>query len=289
MAAKRSKAIALLIASVLILIGTGAGRLGAEESGPAAEAGISALSAYIWRGQEMTRNSVVIQPSATFSYKGASLNLWGNLDTRPYKSDNPSSPAYSPNAGSGSSTWTETDLTLSYARAIGPVTIGAGYIYYGLNAPFAGAPDPLDSQEIFLTAALNKFLSPSITVYKEIDHYHQWYFLFGVSHTFALAKAAGLKLAASASYLKSQDAATYPRYAMYNGSALPTSEKFNNFHDGVVSASLPLTLAKGFLFTPVISYVFPLSNDAKDEMKGRSRSLDRSSFVYGGGALSFSF
>lgn len=278
------KAIALVIA--FILMGTGAGRLGAEEGGPSAEFGVSALSAYIWRGQEMTRNSVVLQPSATFSCKGASVNLWGNMDTRPYRSDNSASPAYSPDAGPGSSTWTETDITLTYARPLGPLTIGAGYIYYGLNAPFAGAADPLDSQEIFVTAALNKFLNPSITAYKEIDHYHQWYFLVGVSHTFELAKSAGLKLAASASYLKSQDAAAYPRY---DSSALPTPEKFNDFHDGVVSASLPLTVARGFLFTPVLSYVFPLSDDAKDEMKGRSRNLDRSSFFYGGAAVSFSF
>src|SRR5512145_1453678 len=42
------------------------------------------LSAYIWRGQEMTRHSAVIQPSITASYKGFTANIWGNLDTRPY-------------------------------------------------------------------------------------------------------------------------------------------------------------------------------------------------------------
>jgi hypothetical protein len=48
------------------------------------EVDFSVLSAYIWRGYEQTRDSVVVQPAATVSYKGFSVNVWGNLDTKPY-------------------------------------------------------------------------------------------------------------------------------------------------------------------------------------------------------------
>ena len=102
----------------------------AEEEKPAMDATVSALNQYVWRGQEMTRNSIVIQPSLTASYKGFSINLWGNLDTDPYTRTDTSY----------SGTWTETDFTLSYSKSFGIVTAGAGYIYYGFAAPNAGRP-----------------------------------------------------------------------------------------------------------------------------------------------------
>lgn len=248
----------------------------AAEEKPTADFTVSALSAYIWRGQQQTRDSLVIQPSMTVGYKGFSANVWGNLDTNPY----------SPTDASYSSNWTETDLTLSYSRAFGPVTAGLGYIYYSLNAPYSGAADPLDSQELFASLAGNIPLTPTLTVYKEIDHYHQWYILFGVSHTFELTKTIGLKLAGSVSYLKSEDASTYPKF---DDNAQPTTDKFSNFHDGVVSASLPIALFQYVTIAPTVSWVFPLCDDAKNEMKGRSKNGKEYNYLYGGVNLSFSF
>lgn len=253
-----------------------------EEAKVTGEVAASVLSAYVWRGQELTRHSTVIQPSLTASYKNFTANLWGNLDTSPYGA-----------AGQNySSQYTETDVTLSYSRKFGMVQAGAGYIYYALAAPYSGAVDPLDSQEVFVSLGLDTILAPTLTVYKEIDHYHQWYATLGVSHTFALHEKIGLKLAATASYLKSEDATTY---AKYDGDALPTTEKFNNFHDGTFLIALPVAVTKSITVTPMMTYVFPLSNDAKNEMKGRGLQgtavpADRnSSFLYGGITLSFAF
>jgi hypothetical protein len=131
-------------------------------------------------------------------------------------------------------------------------------------------------------------------VYKEIDHYHQWYILLGVSHAFELSKSVSLKLAASGSYLKSEDAAP-GKYPKYDGDALATNDKYNNFHDGVVTVSLPIAPAKYITVTPLLSYVFPLCDDAKNEMKGRglrgtSTPAERdSSFLYGGITFDFAF
>lgn len=247
-----------------------------EEEKPTTDFTVSALSAYIWRGQQQTKDSMVIQPSATLGYKGFTANLWGNLDTNPYSTTD----------ASYSSSWTETDLTFSYSKAFGPVTAGLGYIYYGLNAPNSGAADPLDSQELFVSLAGNVLLTPTLTIYKEIDHYHQMYFLFGVSHTFEFTKMIGLKLAGSLSYLLSDDASTYPKY---DDNALPTTDKFSNFHDGVISATLPITPWKYVTIAPTVSWVFPLSDDAKNEMKGRSKNGQQDNFFYGGINLSFAF
>ena len=252
-----------------------------EEDKVTGEVAASILSAYIWRGQELTRHSVVIQPSVTASYKGFTVNLWGNIDTKPYAAGNQS---YSSN-------FTETDVTLSYSRKFGMVQAGAGYIYYGLSATTPGGTDLLDSQEIFVTLGLDTILAPTLTIYKEIDHYHQWYATLGVSHTFALHEKIGLKLAAQVSYLKSEDETTYPEF---DSNSVATTDKFNNLHDGVVSISLPINVITNLTVTPTMTYVFPLLSDAKYEMRGRglqgTTPSDRdSSYLYGGVVLSFAF
>jgi hypothetical protein len=253
-----------------------------EEDKVTGEVDLSALSAYIWRGQELSRHSVVIEPAVTVSYKGLSLNVWGNMDTRPYSAGDAK---YAAN-------YTETDFTISYSKKFGILQVTPGYIYYGLGAPYAGGTDPLDSQELFLTLGLDTILAPTLTAYKEIDHYHQWYFLLGVSHTFEFNKVVSLKLAASASYLLSTDETTY---AKYDSDSLATADKFNNFHDGTATISLPLAVYKSLIITPTVSYVFPLSDDAKYEMKARGLQAaaipsDRdSAYLYGGVTLSCAF
>jgi hypothetical protein len=267
----------------------------ASEEKPTGDITVTAMSQYFWRGYELSRNSVVIQPSMTVGYKGFSVNFWGNLDTKPYF------------AGTGdtnySNTWNETDLTLSYTKTLGLFNVGGGYIYYALGSLNKDAPKRADSQELFATLSLNTLLSPTLTVYKEIDRYKQWYFLLGISHTFELNKVASLKLGASASYLLSTYAdaalfnagAGYGGYPKFDGNSLATNDKFSNFHDGVISASLPIKATGYITVTPTVSYIFPLSSDAKDEMKGQglkgtASPTDRdSSFICGGISVSFSF
>jgi hypothetical protein len=255
-----------------------------QEEKPTFDFTTYALSKYVWRGYEETKNGIVIQPSMTVGYKGFSVNVWGNLDTRPY--------AAAPNT-SYSSAWTETDFTFSYNKTFGLVNAGVGYIYYGLDAANPGGVKPLDAEELFATVGLNTLLTPTLTVYKEIDHYHQWYFLLGVSHSIELSKAVSLKLAASGSYLKSEDASPNDSlnvgYPKYTDSGQPTADKFSNFHDGQISASLPIAVAKYMTVTPIISYSCPLSNDAKNEIKARSKNGQDSDFLYGGVGFTFAF
>ncbi len=53
----------------------------AEEEKPTADLSVALLSQYVWRGYQLSRDSLVIQPSMTVGYKGFGVNLWGNLDT----------------------------------------------------------------------------------------------------------------------------------------------------------------------------------------------------------------
>lgn len=258
-----------------------------EEDKVTGEVAVSTLSAYILRGYEQTRNSIVIEPTATLNYKGFSVNVWGNWDTKPYATDNSNYAAK----------YTETDYTLTYTKKFGILQVTPGYVYYALGATNAGAVAPQDMQEVFLNLALETFLSPTFTVYKEIDHYHEWYFLFGISHTFELSKMIGLKLAATVSYLKGEDINEANMFAKFDSNSQPTKDKYNNFHDGSISAYLPIAITKSITVTPTISYVFPLCDDARYEMKyfGRSgvatgREGDRdSTYLYGGVTLSYAF
>jgi hypothetical protein len=278
---KTNRLISAVVLSALILFAS-AFPAPAEEKKPTGDFTVSALSRYVWRGYELSRNSVVIQPSMTIGYNGFSANLWGNLDTNPY----------SPTDRSYTGTWNETDFTLSYAKTLGLFNIGGGYAYYSLAPMNKDAADRNDSQELSAAVSLNTPLSPTLTVYKEIDHYRNWYFQLGISHVVEWNKAISLKLAAAAGYLLSTDSDTYPKF---DGNALATADKFSNFHDGTLSASLPIKVTEQITVTPTLSYIFPLTSEAKDEMKGlglqgTASPADRdSSFWVAGISAGFSF
>ncbi len=244
----------------------------AEEEKPTADLSVSLLSAYIWRGQQLSKNSLVIQPSATFAYKGFSANIWANYDTNLYKSidtlDN----------------LTETDYTLSYEHDFGLVGAQMGYIYYALDQAD-------DSQEFFASATLNTLLSPTVTVYREFAHYPSTYLTFEVSHSLALPRDISLDMGLLGSALFSNDSAAYPDPDNPN-------DNYSGLHHGKASMSMtiPFTsflhdpVARYFTVTPELDWVFPISGDGSKDMAGRALGNSRdNNFVYGGATLSFSF
>ena len=68
----------------------------------------------------------------------------------------------------------------------------------------------------------------------------------------------------------------------------PTTERYGNLHDGMVSVGLSIPLAGYFTFSPKVAYTFPLSDEADDLITSTSFS-NESDFVYAGFTLSFSF
>lgn len=236
----------------------------AEDEKPTTEVGTAVLSQYIWRGQELSRDSIVMQPYITVGYAGFSANIWGNLDTHTKLTDE--------------TKWTETDVTLSYSKSIGITTLTGGYIYYALDSID-------DSQELFASASLDVPLKPTLTIYREMAHYPSWYITAKLSHTLEFANDITLDLSGTASYLLSDDSEGYPK--IKHGA--PTGDKFEDFHDGLVSAVLNIPVAKGLKVMPQLAWSFPLSGDASNEMKWRSQDGSRNNFVYGGLAVSFSY
>lgn len=240
-----------------------------EGDRPTVSSDLGLFTKYIWRGFELSDDSFVIQPSITAGYKGFSVNLWGNwdldLDDRDPTTEDKKK-------------WNETDLTLSYDRSFGPVGLGVGYIYYALDGID-------DSEELYVSAALDILLSPTLTIYREIAHTPSWYINFGISHSIELPQGMSLDLGGSLSYYHYDDDSIVEVDNLLN----PTTKKYQNFHDGLLSAGLTIPFKKYFSVTPMIAYSFPLTDEADDFLTSSNSFSNDSDFFYGGISVSMAF
>jgi hypothetical protein len=259
---------AVLIAAMAIVFGS-INVFADEEPKPTASADVSVLSKYIWRGYELSDGSAVIQPSMTVEYKGYSMNMWGNLDTAFDDGD----PLTKDDAQ-----FNETDLTLAYDTHMGGFDVGVGYIYYGLDGID-------DAQEFYVSLGPSECpLGPTLTVYREIADAQGWYVNLGISHSIELKHEITLDLGASAGYYYSED----DSFVEVDDNLNPTTEKYKNFHEGLISAGLTIPLDAYFTLSPKLAYSFPLGDKANDLITSRSISHD-SDFLFGGATVSLAF
>jgi len=222
----------------------------AEEDSPTASGSVGIFSKYMWRGYELSNDSIVVQPSMTLGYKGFSFNTWANIDTD----------------ADESAAWNETDFTLFYDTSVGPIGLCAGYIYYGLEGVD-------DTQEIYLKAIYDTLLAPTLIIYKDISSFPGYYFNFGLSHSINITDDIALNLSGSLGYYISRDDSIVEA---------GTNEKYNGFQDGLLSAGLSIPVTKYITVSPTMSYSFALSDKAKG-------LLGTSSNMYGGIVFSFAF
>ena len=232
---------------------------------PAGGVSVSLMSQYIWRGQELSRDSLVVQPSVTVSYEGFAASIWQNIDTD-----------YWNTAGVGADSLNETDTTLSYSMDLGTCEIDAGYIWYSLD----GADD---SQEIYGTMTLDLFLSPTLTVYREFSHYPSTYITLGISHSMELPRNIGLELSLQGSYLISSDKEAYPDPG-------DPGDEYSDLHDGLATVTLNVPVTKRLTLSPELEWSFPLSSTAADDMQARNAGHGgKDNFLYGGITASLAF
>ncbi|MEN8141623.1 MAG: hypothetical protein ABFR97_10415 [Thermodesulfobacteriota bacterium] len=237
----------------------------AEEEKPEADLTIGAYSQYVWRGWALSKDSLVIQPSTTISYKGFAFNLWGNLDTKQYNA-----------GGNETHNFTETDMTISYDWSMASLDWGVGYIYYGLD----GADD---SQEFYLSLSKDILMAPALTIYRDTDSFPGWYVSAEIGHSFSLTEAIALDLGFKASYLLADDESTY-------ADPSDSSSAFSNLFDGVLSVSATIPVNDYISVTPEMYYSFPLSSDASDMLEADNDGYNADENIfYGGISASLSF
>jgi len=215
---------------------------------------VSFLNQYMFRGYQLGKDSLIIQPSLSASYKGFTASFWGNIDghekaTQNFTPDDP-----------GHQSFNETDLTLSYTYTVSKFSFTGGYIYYGLRYA-------KETQEFFGSISYDWFLKPTLSIYRDFLAYPGWYLNLSIGHSFKIYQEVTLDLSASAGY----EIGTGNYWDTYQQSTgAYTGSKYSAFHDGMVKAGLTIPVTKKVAIQPMLAYWFPLSNDAERRINGNS-------------------
>ncbi len=224
------------------------------------------FSKYIWRGQN-SNDDPVFQPEITTNYENFTLGIWGNLDLTKI------------NDKSGD--FSEIDYYLDYSSDL-PGLKGIGYsigcIYYDFPGATADGTRIQDTFEIYWGLNVDLPLSPSVTVYHDVDEADGSYVSLSFGHS--IEKIAeltpeipvGLDIGSRLGW----GSGSYNKY--YWGT---DQTKLN---DLVLSVSFPIQIS-GWSLVPSLNYVTLLSDDIRDtDVYGTD-----SDFFYTGISLSKSF
>ena len=230
----------------------------AEDEKPTADFSVEFASKYVWRGFELSKDSLMMFPSMTVGYKGFWANVWGAYDT-----DVKDSEVYG--SETGDSDWEETDFSLGYDYSFKNLNFELGWTYYDYDT------DPGSNQEVYLQASYDWTITPTITVYREIQRGNNWYVLLNLSYTKEFKNGWSVDLGGSASYMYLDD------------------EDYSALHNGQLDLDLNIPFAKYFTLTPAVHYSFPLSDDAKDLIQDWSYNGHDSDFFWAGITLDMSF
>lgn len=244
-----------LLCSALLVLAAPALALGPLD----VNADLAINSKYVWRGMTVT-DDFVIQPGVSASVAGIGFGFWGNIDTSDYNDTE----------------WkfNEVDWTITYGLSLPLVSFEAGLIYYDFPNLDADA-----TTELYLSAAANILLSPSLAVYQDIDQFKGAYWEASISHGVPLSPVANLQFSGtlglgSEGYLKGYFGAIPD---LDNPDDL-TSFTGASMSDFTFSAGLPYSSIPFFTITPGVTYT-TLLGDAKDSADGYEK--DTSTFYYG--------
>ena len=193
---------------------------------------------YIWRGQNVS-DDPVFEPGLTVSSGNASVSIWGNMDLT--------------NINGNSGDFSELDYTFDYSGAVPGIDwaeYSIGLIYYD----FPGTAAPATT-ELYWGFSFDAPLSPSITVYHDIDEADGTYVSLGVGHSVEKigelwGAPVGMELGASLGWGSS----SYNKY--YWGIS---GSKVN---DLTLSASFPFEVG-GLTVVPSLNYVTLLSDSVR--------------------------
>ena len=189
---------------------------------------VALLNKYVWRGILLT-DGPVLQPAVTFSTGHIKFNTWANVDLD--------------QANGQASDINELDYTLDYTFSFSSHSLCLGSITYTFpNTKFDA------TTEVFLQFATEAALSPTLTVYRDLDEADGTYLSFGAGYEFPL-KAWNTDLEISAAF--GWGSANHNRfyYGVAGGAVTDLS----------LTASLPLSFSNSFSLTPAVGYAGLLS------------------------------
>lgn len=233
-----------------------------EADQPTLNMDLTFYSKYVWRGLELSKDSLVIFPSITVGYKGFDFNVWGDFDTD-YDDDGFTIPE------NNDTRWWETDWVLSYSNSfdLGAVALNwtVGWIYYDVDVG--------DDEEFFVVLGLDTLLSPEISVWRGIEYGASYYYHFALSHSFELANGHSVDVGGWVAYWDEP----------YG------DEDYSEWHDCTIWVGYNIPVNDWCTISPSINYSFPLSNEAEDYIEAESFDGDDSQWFYGGVNVNVSF
>ena len=203
----------------------------AEDAAGAGSFSAAFASRYVWRGQVLSEG-VVAQPTVGVTLGGFCANLWSNVDLDNGEEDD------------DGIVMNETDLTLSYTMAVGPVSVTGGIAHYDTEST--------DTQEIFLTCAAKTLLNPSLSLYYDIDDGKGGFAVLAVSQGFP---AGPLSLTAGASVGFNLGDKAMGLNA--------DGKDFTGLYYGEVSLATSIPLFGNVTLDPRIAYSTALGDDGK--------------------------
>ena len=223
------------------------------------------VSRYVWRGI-LQNPDPCVQPSATATWKGLSLNVWGNYATSDWGADREGN--FSEVDYTASYTYTFTDLP-----GVKSVALTGGAIWYEFPNWCSA------TKEGFVTVALPElWLTPALSAYYDMDEADGFYLNAGVGHTFTLTPVSDkLNLALNAGIgWNDRDQNSY-----YYG----VDE--NGFADLGLGATLNYNITETLVASIYYKYSYILDQELREEsIISDAQSGDQSVF---GARLSYSF
>ena len=214
---------------------------------------------YVWRGQVLNDDHA-FQPGISMTLDKFTAGIWGSLDTTDY------------NGQSGE--FIEYDYYLDYTTSIADgVDLSVGVIYYYF-------PGGEDTTEVYAGLGFDLPLSPSVTLYYDMDEVESTYVSFAVGHSvdtigeLAPDVPVGMEIGASVGW----GSQSYNEF--YWGAPADDSA----FNDLVVSVAFPMTFG-GWTVAPSVNYVTLLDSDVR---KTDAYATD-SDYLFTGISVSTSF
>ena len=231
----------------------------AMDNGVGVDVSMDFNSKYIWRVQKLN-DDAVFQPGISVTFDKFTAGIWGNVDTTDYTGN--------------SGEFTEYDYSLDYTTSVADgIDLSLGVINYY----FPGIPS---TTELYWGFSFDLPLSPSVTVYHDVDAINGTYVSCGVSHSVEkIAELSsdmpiGMEIGTSLGWGSTS----------YNTDYWGTPATSSGLNDLTVGLSFPVTVGK-WTVSPSVNYVTLVDSDVR-----KSDAFDTSSdYFFTGISLSTSF
>jgi uncharacterized protein (TIGR02001 family) len=247
------KRLLVLAVATVLAVTTAFGEEGAEKSW-SIDLDTTFNSKYVWRGISLT-NDPVFQPTVAVSWKGFTASFWGNMDLTDINNTQ----------------WqfNEIDLTLDYSWSWDIIDFSVGVIHYifpniGLSA----------TTEIYGSVGLDVFLSPTLTVYQDVDQFNGTYANLSIGHTFEDVWRPRENMAMSV------DLSGAVGYGSGKHNAANYGSSSAAFTDLLLALGLPLQIGEHWTVTPAVYYSILLDGRIRGAMANDANLWAGLSFTF---------